>query len=356
MKIAILTKYGNLVASTRQRFLQYQPFINEAGFEIEFHSLFDDEYLASVYETGSHRPAHITWQYLKRIQWLISSPKIDAIWLQYEVFPYLPGFAEILVRWPGKPVILDYDDAIFHNYDLHPKYLVRKLLGHKLHNTMGSANVVLCGNPYLAEYAQDFCSNVAIIPTVLDTSTYRPASFNRCKNIGWIGTPSTWVEYMQDLLPTLTQIIEENAPNFRIAVMGADKQAAFHPLVEFFGWSEKHEIQFLQNIEIGVMPLKDTSWARGKCGYKLIQYMACGVPVIASPIGINKDLVEHGVNGYLVETDEEWSEAIRKLISNEDLRREMGKAGRKKIESSYSLHVWGPKVAELLKQTVICEK
>ena len=106
----------------------------------------------------------------------------------------------------------------------------------------------------------------------------------------------------------------------------------------------------IQTMDIGVMPLPDTAWARGKCGYKLIQYMACGLPVVASPVGVNKEIVEHGVNGFIAESDEEWRSAIETLLSDADLRRRMGAAGRKKVEDSYSLQVWGPRVAQMLRR------
>lgn len=354
MKIAFLTKYGNKAASTRQRFQQYQPFIHKIGIETEWRPLLDDEYLEHLYSKGSRRLGYIALRYLSRIQWLLSAPDVDAIFLQCEVFPYLPGLLDSLVRLPGKPVIFDYDDAIFHTYDLHSNRLVRAILGRKLQNTIGGASMAFCGNAYLASYARPLCPKIEIVPTVVDTSTYLPGPIRQPKTdvtkIGWIGTPSTWTEYMHDLLPLLTHVAEEDA--VRISVMGADRKAGSHPLVDFQDWSEDAEIPFLQNIDIGIMPLTDTPWARGKCGYKLIQYMACGVPVIASPVGVNKEIVEHGVNGYLAETDQEWRSAIKKLVSDVDLRRSMGLAGRKKIEKAYSLEVWGPQVANFISQTV----
>jgi len=108
----------------------------------------------------------------------------------------------------------------------------------------------------------------------------------------------------------------------------------------------------IQSMAIGVMPLPDTPWTRGKCGYKLIQYMACGLPVIASPVGVNAEIVEHGVNGFLAETDAEWREALVTLLRDPDLRSRMGAAGRQKVEKQYSIQVWGPRVAGMLSQVV----
>lgn len=352
MKIALLTKYGNLAASTRQRFQQYQPYLYEAGLETELRALLDDEYLQKLYSNGKRHRGHMASRYIDRFRWLLSAPDVDAIWLHCEVFPYLPGLSESLVRWPGKPVVFDYDDAIFHNYDLHANRLIRAFLGRKLQNTIGGSSIAFCGNAYLAAYAQPLCRQIEIVPTVVDTSIYLPGP-DRLLNaditkIGWIGTPSTWAEYMQNMLPMLAEVAA--AGGARLVAMGADRKAVSHPRLDLVDWSEASEVPFLQDIDIGVMPLTDTPWARGKCGYKLIQYMACGLPVVASPVGVNCEIVEHGINGFLAATDEEWRSAIEMLLSDAKLRRRMGAAGRKKVEEHYSLHVWGPRVAQMLRQ------
>jgi hypothetical protein len=119
--------------------------------------------------------------------------------------------------------------------------------------------------------------------------------------------------------------------------------------LEILPWAEDTEVTLIQSMDIGVMPLPDTPWTRGKCGYKLIQYMACGLPVVASPVGVNRDIVEHGVNGFLAESDDEWRAAVDALLNDADLRRRMGAAGRKKVEEQYSLQVWGPRVAQMLR-------
>ena len=134
-----------------------------------------------------------------------------------------------------------------------------------------------------------------------------------------------------------------------LRIVGARPDAAREGALAFEPWSEAAEVSLIQTFDIGIMPLTDTPWARGKCGYKLIQYMACGLPVIASPVGVNSDIVEHGVNGFLADTEEEWAQAISTLLSDRELRHRMGAAGRKKVEAEYSLQVWGPKVAAMIR-------
>lgn len=350
MKIATLTRYGNLAASTRQRFGQYQPYLRQAGFDMVPCPLLDDAYLEQLYAGQRPSRSQIAAGYLNRLRWLFSRPDVDVIWLNYDVFPFLPGVAEQLLRVPGKPVVFDFDDAIFHKYDLHPNRLVRAVLGRKLHSTIGASRLALCGNAYLAAYARPLCRRTEIVPTVVDAAVYvpKPDAMNRTGpvRIGWIGTPSTFGEYMVDLLPMLAQVAA--LADARVAMMGAAHDAEAGPRLDYVGWSEAGEVPFLQGVDIGIMPLSDTPWARGKCGYKLIQYMACGLPVIASPVGVNAEIVEHGVNGFLVTTEAEWREALGLLLRDPELRGRMGRAGRRTVEERYSLQVWGPRVARMM--------
>lgn len=350
MKIATLTRYGNLAASTRQRFVQYQPYLRQMGFDMVPCPLLDDGYLQRQYSGERMGRGQIAACYLRRLRWLLSRPDVDLIWLNYDLFPFLPGLAEQLLRVPGKPVVFDLDDAIFHKYDLHPNPLVRVALGRKLHSTIGASQMALCGNAYLADYARPLCRRTEIVPTVLDTDVYVPSQDREARSgpvrIGWIGTPSTWNEYMVDLLPMLAQVAA--ASDARLAVMGAAHKTIEAPFVDFLGWTEAGEVPFLQTLDIGIMPLTDTPWARGKCGYKLIQYMACGLPVIASPVGVNAEIVENGVNGFLVSSEAEWREALGLLLRDPELRHRMGRAGRLTVEARYSLQVWGPRVARMM--------
>jgi len=350
MRIALLTKYGDLAASTRQRFEQYRPFLTEVGFELVPRPLLDNTYLKQLYVGGRPSRSHIAACYLDRLRWLLSSPDVDLIWLHCELFPFLPGPIERLARIPGKPIVFDFDDAIFHNYDKHRKREVRRFLGRKLNTTISGAKMAFCGNAYLANYAHPLCPRAEIVPTVVDTEIFRQPLKERPAGplrIGWIGTPSTWNEYLVGILPMLKQIVASGAG--QIAAMGADADAEAQPFLDLVKWTEEGEVPFLQTLDVGIMPLTDTPFARGKCGYKLIQYMACGLPVVASPVGVNKDIVEHGVNGFLAETDAEWRSAIEMLLADAELRRRMGDAGRKKVEEHYSLQVWGPRVAQMLR-------
>ena len=347
----MLTRYQRKGASSRVRMLQYQPRLDLLGIDCASDALLPDAYLDDLY-AGGFRLRSTAGAYANRVARLTRGIHANALWLEKEALPWLPWPLE-RVLLPGKiPLVVDFDDAVFHRYDLHRSPVVRGLLGRKLDRLMASATLVTAGNAYLADRARTAgARRVEIVPTVVDLDTYveRPApSAEAAPVIGWIGTPSTWKEYMRPILPLLTRTAA--AAGARISVVGAGPDAEGLPAVEAHPWTEETEVAAIGKMDIGIMPLTDTPWARGKCGYKLIQYMACGLPVVASPVGVNREIVEHGVNGFLVSTDAEWEEAIAALLADPELRMRMGRAGRRRVEERYSLQVWAPKVAEILKQ------
>jgi glycosyltransferase involved in cell wall biosynthesis len=343
----VFAKYGTRAASTRQRFVQAEPFLKQAGIEIAIAPLFDNTYLDRLFNGQKQSMGNIAGAYAKRIAKLFSARDYDFIWVHCELFPYLPSFMERLVSISGKPVIYDYDDAIFHQYDQHNNPLIQAILSNKLAPLMRRANLAFCGNAYLRAYADRYCKHTEIIPTTVDITLYQPrsAASSSPLTIGWIGSPSTWryCAQMADVLSTFAK--KENS---RVLIIGAQHAADSALPFEFRDWAEEREIADIQEMDIGIMPIPDEPWARGKCGYKLIQYMACGIPVIASPVGVNSEIVEHGVNGFLASTPEEWRAAITQLANDADLRKRMGEAGRARVEAHYSIQQFGPRMAELI--------
>jgi glycosyltransferase involved in cell wall biosynthesis len=353
MKMLALMKYGDKAASTRQRLLQYREHFSRQGIEIAFFPLLSNDYLEQTYRGNATPVFSVLKSYLSRVKLLIDASCFDLIWVHCESFPYMPGLAERLTVIRGKPVVYDFDDAIFHQYDAHPNPLVRLFLGPKLRPLMHGASLCVCGNSYLKAYADRFSRRTEIVPTVLNTAVYAPSvqpqDAARPVTVGWIGSPSTW-SFVQPLIPLLCRLSEEL--NLIVRVVGAGQLNSTYSRFEFLDWSEDNEIASIQGMDIGIMPLPDEPWARGKCGYKLIQYMACGLPVIASPVGVNSDIVNEGVNGYLARGEHEWEAAIRCLAASAELRGNMGAQGRQKIVNEYSLHVHGPRLAALLREVV----
>jgi glycosyltransferase involved in cell wall biosynthesis len=349
MKILLLSRYTRLGASSRLRMLQYLPAILDAGLEVEAVPFFEEGDLQRRY-AGNVLHGGTLSAFLKRISSMRSGAGANLLWIEKEALPWLPWLIERSLLPKSIPIVSDYDDATFHRYDLHPSRIVRWLLGRKIDNVMAASDLVIAGNGYLADRARAAgAKRVEIVPTVVDAEAYSvspPPGEAGTVSIGWIGSPSTWTAYMAPMLPMLADVA--GAHGARLRVVGAGKAAEPHSLVDSLPWSEQDEVAQIQRMDIGIMPLDDSPWARGKCGYKLIQYMACGLPVVASPVGANAQIVEHGVNGFLAGTEREWRDALAMLLGDPALRQRMGMAGRDKVEREYSLQVYGPRVAQLL--------
>ncbi len=344
MKILFLTRYDNKGASSRYRFLQYIPYLEAAGFECIVSPLFDNKYLNKLYNCKQNTFVSIFVYMMRRLSVLVTTNKFDLVVLEKEVIPFAPAFLEQLLNLMRVPYIVDYDDAIFHQYDCHTNPIVRTILRKKIAVVMRNARLVIAGNNYIAQYAQQVgAKQVEIIPTVIDIIKYslRESKTNDVFRIVWIGSPSTY-QHVEAILPALAKLC-----NSKLLLIGAGKREFNQSWIEVRSWSEMSEIKDIQSADVGIMPLPDTAWARGKCGFKLIQYMACGLPVVASPVGVNTDIVEHGKNGFLASSIEDWVSFLTKLRNDKILRTSMGKYGRKKVEKNYCLQVTAPRLVKL---------
>lgn len=361
LRILILSRYDKLGASSRMRTLQYVPKFEALGAQVTVAPLFDDAYLLSLYQSRSWLLNRVSnWNlivklYFKRLRIIASSKKFDVVWVEKELFPYLPGIAESLLAKTGIPYVVDYDDAIFHNYDLSRSGIVRALLGHKLKPLLSAAYAVTAGNDYVADYAnRNGAKNVVIIPTVVDIDIYRasPEPIDEVLRIGWIGSPST-AQYLGIIAEPLRRVAQSK----KIVFVTVGAPALDFPGVpmEQHAWSLDTEAKLLESIHVGVMPLLDSPWERGKSGYKLIQYMACGRPVIASPVGVNTEIATPDV-GFLANDDDSWVTALIKLANQPLLRKQLGQAARSCVEQKFALHVTAPKVARLLEDAASGEK
>jgi glycosyltransferase involved in cell wall biosynthesis len=349
MRLTAFTKYGPMAASTRQRLLQYAPALEAAGIELDFRPLLDDGYVASLATGERYAKRKLAAAYLRRLRDIAFGPLGDVVFVYAELLPWLPSVLERLLLRRGRPIIYDIDDAFFHTYDRHRSALVRSILGRKFEPLLCSAAACICGNVYLREYVSQYCKNTVVVPTVVDTDKYRPACTDHALPpvIGWIGSPTTW-PYVRPLLPLLHELVSSGRARVKVVGAGAAARIDSFPGLEVVSWAEDREIEDVQSFDVGIMPLSDDEWARGKSGYKLIQYMACGLPVVASPVGINRKLVRHGESGFLAGSDSEWREAFDRLLSERQLRRRMGGDGRERAVAEYSLAVHAPRVVGLV--------
>lgn len=348
ISLLMLTKYGRLGASSRLRSLQFVSGLRSAGIESIVQEFISDEMLQEKYKYKKYRSSTIVKAYATRVRQLFLRYQFDLIWIEKEALPWLPGLWErTLLR--GVPYVLDYDDAIFHNYDLHTSASVRRLLGRRVDRLMAGARLVVAGNGYLAQRAQDAGAPwVELLPTVIDLKRYVAQTRSEGKidvpHVVWIGSPST-VKYLAALEAPMAALARRIA--FKLRVIGGILEMPGVD-VECVPWSEESEVQAIADCDVGIMPLTDSPWERGKCGYKLIQYMACGLPVVASPVGVNTQIVRDGINGFLAESADAWVTKLERLLGDAGLRKSMGGEGRRRVEAEYCIQQVGPRLANLL--------
>ncbi len=351
MKILFLCRYSCLGASSRLRAIQYIGSIEHHFISCRVQNLFCDSYLEKIYSNKRTPYLLIFKAYAKRLFNLCFVMKYDLIFLEKEVFPGLPAFVERLWKYFSIRYVVDYDDAIFINYRKTKKHWHQKILRHKIDYIMRNAECVIAGNQYLYEYAlKAGAKKTLILPTVVDINRYPVKCLHEFTPdffiVGWIGTSKT-VRYLNEIIP----ILEKNthAPiKLNIIGVSIDDVIPTCLSVECIPWSEDTEAQEIVKFDVGIMPLPDDDWSRGKCGYKLIQYMASGIPVIGSPVGVNAEIIDHKINGFLVSNIHEWNEYINTIYNSPALAMRMGASGRKRVSEQYSLETNMPKLIECL--------
>ncbi len=349
MKVLLLSRYDSLGASSRVRSYQYLPHLESQGIHVTVAPFFEEKYIRNLY-AGRGRGLNLVLKaYLRRLRAVLQAADFDLIWVEYEVFPWMPACFELTLASLRIPYVVDFDDAIFHRYDLHPNPLVRVFLGRKIDHVMRRAAAVIAGNDYLLARARRAgAKSVAYLPSVVDLKRYAELIEvnNDVFTVGWIGSPAT-VRYLHLIQPSLAELCKAGSARL-VVVGGTDVEMEAVPVVRR-PWSEETEVAEIRGFDVGIMPLPDEPWERGKCGYKLIQYMACGRPVVASPVGANLKIVEHGVNGFLAATPSEWVRALTALREDRLLRERMGRAGRRRVETEFSLQVTAPRLVDLFR-------
>lgn len=343
-----LALYGDKAASTRQRLIQYIPELAKHDINLQVYSLLNNDYLNYKFEQRSLPIKSLLRSVFARFNELIKQHKYQCIIVSSELFPLMPSLIERrLIRIP---YIYDFDDAFYLKYKSNRFKMLSPFLGNKFDVVIREATKVIAGNDVIATYAQSFNKNTIILPTVVDTQRYSTKqNNNNTFTIGWLGTPST-ANYLKLIFPALDKITSNKQAIVRVVGSGPINLPNINH--EIIPWNENTEIELLNSFDVGIMPLFDDQWAKGKCGYKLIQYMACKIPVIASPVGINTQIINHGQNGFLASSQEEWYESFMTLIESPELRDKMGLEGRKKVEQKYSLQVTAPKFIEIIKSVV----
>lgn len=336
MRVLILPRYEPKGASSRYRFYQYISHLKTQRWFIEVKPLLSNNYIKYLYEDYQLPLFEIILSYIKRMILLIRKRKFDIIWIQQEAFPWIPFWFEKFFLNGKAKIVTDYDDAFFHRYDLHNLKVIRLFLGKKIDNVMKISDLVLAGNNYIAERAAKSGANkIVVFPSVVDTYKFKPGfnSANKRFTIGWIGTPGT-SKYLLEISNALKNVANGDV---EIVLVGAGNIRIDGITFSVRRWEESIEVEEINNFDVGIMPLPDTPWERGKCGLKLIQYMSCGKPVVGSPVGVNKEIIIDGFNGFKAKSNEEWLKYLNLLKSDKNLRLELGKNGRKFVEENFSL-------------------
>lgn len=338
--------YGPLAASTRYRLGQYVPGLASQGIDMKICHLLSDDYLRRHFGGGAPSVISMLHSGLSRFADLCSQFDYDAIMLHCELYPLLPGWLEsALLR---QPYLYDFDDAFYLKYRSKRFNWASPLLGGKFDTVMARATAVTAGNHVLGQYASQFNANTHCLPTVVDTVRYLPRRVSRSAmfTVGWIGSPST-APYLSELVAPLSAIGQEGPVRF--IVIGGKAPTIPNVEVVEIEWQEHTEVDLINSFDVGVMPLPDDDWARGKCAFKLIQYMACAVPVVASPVGANVDVVNVEC-GLLAATHQDWEAALRTLRDQPVKRAEMGQAGRARVVQHYSLQRNLPALASIIRE------
>lgn len=308
----------------------FQSFISIKGWEI-------------LYQKGKtiDKAFSVIQGYLRRIALLFRVKSYDFVLIHRELTPFGPPIFEwIIAKVLRKKIIYDYDDAIWlaDQESENPLWKILKWRS-KVASICRWSWKVTAGNQYLAQYARKQCQNVVILPTVVDTNTHH-ASFLETKpdaqkiTIGWTGSHST-LFYLNDVIPVLQEL--EQSYDFEFLVIANKDPHISLTHFRFIPWNKHTEIEDLSKIDIGIMPLEDTEWAKGKCGFKLIQYLAIGIPAVANDVGVNNQLILEEETGFLADSHEKWLQSLKKLLTHKDLRKQMGSRGRDLIEKEFSV-------------------
>ena len=351
--ILFIVPYPPEGASNRFRVLQFLPSLADEGIRTRVRPFYSRKLWSILYRKG-----HILRKFLlgatcsvNRLLDLWRALFYDMVFIHRESFPLGPAWFERALRLLGKHYVYDFDDAVFLPNAAQPNRLFARLkCPGKTAAAVRLSRLTIAGNAYLAGYAHTAgASRVEVLPTVVDTELFCP-SHKTDKDgalvIGWIGSTTT-IEFLAPFLEIWPEI-RRQVPKAVLRIVGGRLPDPLPDGVECVAWNLEDEITLVQGFDIGIMPMPDNPWTRGKCAFKAIEYMAAGVPAVCSPVGMNNELIVHGRPGYLPGGNDQWIESIVTLATDASLRSTVGAAGRNEIENAYSLKAAGPRFVRML--------
>jgi glycosyltransferase involved in cell wall biosynthesis len=352
--LALVPSLYDTSPGQRFRIEQWDPILNEHGIDIVYAPFETDELKAVLHKSGNvaAKVSAVMRSMRQRSRELRSLGDFDLIYLFREAALLGPPCFERKAARARLPVVFDFDDAVFHSYKSPSNgYLSYLKFPGKTAEICRLSTHVMAGNEYLAEYAREYNPNVTIVPTTIDTDKYTVVEKPEpdVVTIGWSGSFST-IQHLDTIRDVLQQLAQTE--KFHLRVIGAPIYKIPGVETEAMQWRSSTEIVDLAAIDIGLMPLPDDNWSKGKCGLKAIQYMALGIPTVCSPVGVNSTIIQDGENGFLAADRSEWLEKIKLLIHDSELRRQIGVAGRAAVESAYSARIVAPQVADIFRKAV----
>lgn len=351
--LAIVPSIYDRNPSQRYRIEQWEPWLRARGVEITYKPFESEELNAVLYQAGrtAQKMSLVIEALRRRFRDVRAAREFDAVYILREAALLGPPVFERMLVRARVPFVFDFDDAVFERY-VSPSngYLSYLKFPGKTRTICRLAAHVMAGNEYLADYARQVNKNVTVIPTTVDTSKYKPAprAASDVPVIGWTGSYST-VQHLLTLAGALKRLALTD--RFRLRVIGSPDmrlEGLDGVDVETLRWRSETEVEDLRPMDVGVMPLPDDRWSRGKCGMKALQYMGLGVATVCSPVGVNSEIIRDGENGLIASSEDEWVEKLRLLLRSPDLRERLGRVGRATVEARYSAEVQAPRVFQIL--------
>jgi glycosyltransferase involved in cell wall biosynthesis len=354
LRVTVLVSHPfGLVPGQRFRFEQWLRLLPEGSVRAEVRPVFSAASYETLHEHGRtiRKAGQTAAGLIRRLRDVVFTGRPDVVLLYREAFPLGPPVFEWLVE-RRIPVVFDFDDAIYLRNTSEANRIVSRLkTPTKTEQIVSHSTITTVGNSYLAEYARRFSTHVHVLPTTIDVEGFRPLRKQSAGNtirIGWSGSPTT-ASHLGSIGGALRRVTRELPA--QLDIVGAPRFALDDcPNIVTRPWRRETEVNDVSDFDIGLMPLPDDEWCRGKCGFKALLYMALGVPTIVSPVGVNTQIIEDGVNGLIASTEEEWVEAIKLLANDPELRRHLAAGGRATVVERYSGQQWAPRFLNVLEE------
>lgn len=352
---ALMLDPYNTMPGQRFRLEQWEPYLKKENILIDYFSFTDEALRKVIYQEGKiiKKSLGLFKASFRRIKQILSVSKYDAVYLYRTASMIGPAWLERILALQKKPIIYDFDDAIFlsNTSKANQRFSWAKF-SQKTADICRLSNAVTVGNSYLAEYARQYNENVYIIPTSIDTNIYSSVG-RKIKNnkviIGWTGS-STSQYHLEAFEPVLENLLS----NFEVELkVISDRRPDFTKIkCSWEPWSAKGEVEITSKIDIGIMPIPDDNWSKGKCAAKALQYMALGIPAVCSDVGANKEVINHGVNGFLAKTKDEWLKYLGILIKDVNTREKLGEEARMTVVNNYSMKKCAQLFADVVQKTI----